>query len=301
MGKIRIATIGETLEDEEKDKKEKQKIKKEKELAKERAKKEQAGEKEIKAESKVSPEEKEKEVKKEVSQKAKEKVSKPKQRSKKYQEVKALIEERDYEIGEALELLKKISAEKFDTSIEAHIKLGIDVSKSEQHIRGTINIPTGKVKKTLVFTTTKEKEAKAAGADFVGGEELIEKVAKGLGESFEIVIATPEIMPKIGKLGKTLGQRGLMPNPKSGTITPEPEKLIKEIKAGRVEFRSDPQGIVHQIIGKASFKNEDLVKNFETLLGAVLKAKPASLKGEYIQNITICSSMGPGIKVAHED
>ncbi len=260
-------------------------------------------------EAKVVKKEAEKEsvsAKKEEPAKEKPKVGKkvkPRviRRGKNYKKLAELIEkDKIYSLDEGIELVKKTSPVKFDASVEIHIRLGVDLEKSEQNVRGTITLPygSGKVKRVLVFTENKDKEAKAAGADQIGGDELINKVEKGFSD-FDIVLATPDIMPKIAKLGKTLGQRGLMPNPKAGTITDNIEKLIKEIKQGRTEFKMDPQGIIHQVVGKISFDNDKLKENVKTLMQAVLEEKPGGLKDNFIKSITLCSTMGPGIKIKY--
>lgn len=245
-------------------------------------------------------------VKKEEPVKEKPKVGKkvkPRviRRGKNYKKLAELIDkDKIYSLDEGIELVKKTSPVKFDASVEMHIRLGVDLEKSEQNVRGTIILPygSGKIKRVLVFTESKDKEAKSAGADQVGGDELINKVEKGFSD-FDIVLATPDIMSKIAKLGKTLGQRGLMPNPKAGTITDNIEKLIREIKQGRTEFKMDPQGIIHQVVGKISFDNDKLKENVKTLMQAVLEEKPAGLKDNFIKSITICSTMGPGIKIKY--
>lgn len=222
-------------------------------------------------------------------------------RGKNYKKLVELVDkDKIYSLDEGIDLVNKTSPVKFDASVEIHIRLGVDLEKSEQNVRGTITLPygSGKVKRVLVFTENKDKEAKAAGADQVGGDELINKVEKGFSD-FDIVLATPDIMPKIAKLGKSLGQRGLMPNPKAGTITDNIEKLIKEIKQGRTEFKMDPQGIIHQVVGKISFDNDKLKDNVKTLMQAVLEEKPGGLKDNFIKSITICSTMGPGIKIKY--
>jgi large subunit ribosomal protein L1 len=271
---------------------------------KEKAKSEVQPEAEKSEEPKEKPKKKaEKEEKAPKQKSAVPKESKPKviKRGKAYKKVSQLIDkEKEYSVSEAIELVKKTSPVKFDASIEVHIRLGVDKGKSDQNVRGTVTLPngSGKVKRVLVFTESKEKEAEDAGADQVGADELIAKVEKGFSD-FDIVLATPDIMAKIGKLGKTLGQRGLMPNPKAGTITPDPGKLISEIKKGRTEFKMDPQGIIHMVIGKISFDDDKIQENVKTLMEHILKAKPVSLKSDFIKSIYFSSTMGPGIKVKY--
>ena len=197
--------------------------------------------------------------------------------------------------------MKKTSTAKFDETVEVHIRLGVDSRHADQQVRGAIVLPhgTGKTVKVLVFAKgNKADEAKEAGADFVGADDMAEKIKKENWFGFDVVVATPDMMGVVGKLGRTLGPKGLMPNPKSGTVTFELEKAIKEIKAGKVEYRLDKTNIIHVAIGKASFAKEQLEENFRTLLDAVVKAKPAAAKGQYLRSITLVSTMGPGIKVS---
>jgi len=204
-----------------------------------------------------------------------------------------------YPAVEAIELLKKISFEKFDASIEFAIRLKLDPRKAEQNLRGAVVLPhgTGKTKTVLVFAKgDKAKEAEAAGADFVGDQEFIDKVLKGwLG--FDTVVATPDMMAQVGKLGRTLGPKGLMPNPKTGTVTMDVTKAINEIKAGKVEYRVDKVGNIHVTIGKVSFETEKIFENLKTIFDTIYRLRPATVKGVYIQNLSIASTMGPGIKV----
>lgn len=220
-------------------------------------------------------------------------------RSKTYKESKEKIEPKVYPVDEALKLAQETAKTKFDSTIEVHIRLGVDTSKSDQLVRGTVVLPagTGKEMKVTVFTTTKEKEAKEAGADEVGGEELIDQVKADKNLATDVVVATPEIMPKLAQIARIIGPKGLMPNPKNETVTPEPEKIIPQLKKGKVTFRMDQGGVLHQAIGKASFSEEDLKKNLEAFVDAVKKAKPEKSKGEFIRAAFLTSTMGPSIKV----
>ena len=207
-----------------------------------------------------------------------------------------------YKVGEAVAIVKKNANAKFDETVELHIKLGIDVKQSDQQVRGIISLPhgTGKTKKVAVIAKgEKTQEAQDAGADMVGGAELIEKIFKGFMD-FDVLVVTPDMMKDAAKLGKTLGPRGLMPNPKSGTVTFDIAKTVKELKAGRIEFKADPQGIVHAPAGKASFPEGSLVENVQAIIDAVLKSKPASSKGVYMQSVFVSSTMGPGLPVLVE-
>lgn len=223
----------------------------------------------------------------------------PKQ-GKKYKKAAQQIEQgKKYSLSEAVQLCQKLAFAKFDESVDVSVKLGVDPRHADQNIRGSVVLPkgTGKTVKVLVFAKgEKEKEAKQAGADFVGADDLIKKINDGWME-FDRVVATPDIMGLVGKLGKILGPRGLMPNPKSGTITFDLARVIKEIKAGKIEFRVDKAGILHAPIGKIRFLSEDLLENLKTLLVTLLRLKPASSKGQYIQNISISSTMGAGISI----
>ena len=204
-----------------------------------------------------------------------------------------------YELSEAVSLLKKVSFEKFDASVEFAIRLNLDPRKAEQNLRGATVLPhgTGKTKTVLVFAQgDKAKEAEAAGADFIGDDEIVKKIQDGwLG--FDTVVATPDMMSKIGRLGRVLGPRGLMPNPKTGTVTMDVTKAIKEIKAGKVEYRVDKVGNVHVTIGKVSFENDQLAENLMAIYEVLAKLRPATVKGVYIMNLSIASTMGPGIKI----
>ncbi|KKW37122.1 MAG: 50S ribosomal protein L1 [Candidatus Giovannonibacteria bacterium GW2011_GWA2_53_7] len=206
-----------------------------------------------------------------------------------------------YTLAEALPLLKASSQVKFDASVEVHVRLGIDPAKSDQHIRGTITLPhgTGKSKKVAAFVEPdKEAEAKTAGAQIVGGEDLIAEIMKEGRIDFDVAIATPIMMPKIAKIAKILGQRGVMPNPKTDTVGVDVKKMVTEQMGGKVSFRNDATGNVHQIIGKVSFSEAQLTENFETLLALIKKVRPSSAKGIYIKSVTLATSMGPGIKVS---
>lgn len=210
--------------------------------------------------------------------------------------------EKRYPLNEAVELVKKNATAKFDETVELHVHLGVDPKKTEQQVRGTAVLPKGLGKsKTVVVIAKgdKVKEAKDAGADHVGDADLIEKISKGWFE-FDILVSTPDMMKDLTKLGKILGPKGLMPNPKSGTVTFEISRVVKELKAGRVEFKMDDSGNLHTAIGKASFQAADLLENAQTIIHAVNAAKPATVKGVYIGSVTLSSTMGPGIRVAHE-
>jgi large subunit ribosomal protein L1 len=217
---------------------------------------------------------------------------------KKYAAAAAQVEKRPYVLNEAVALVQKIKFAKFDESVEVHLKLGVDPKHADQMVRGTIVLPNGlgKTKRVLVLASgEKAREAQEAGADFVGGDELVDKIMKENWTDYEAVIATPDMMRSVGKLGKVLGPRGLMPNPKTGTVTTDVVTAINETKAGKVEFRVDKGGVIHVAVGKVSFPAAKLVENADTLINAVLKAKPAAAKGKYVQSATICSTMGPGV------
>lgn len=213
--------------------------------------------------------------------------------------IKQIDRNKLYEPAEALQLVKDISKAKFDETVEVHIKLGVDPRHADQQVRGTVSLPhgTGKTRKVLVFAKgEKIKEAENGGADFFGGEELAEKIQGGWFD-FDVAVATPDMMAVVGKLGKILGPRGLMPNPKAGTVTFDVERTIKELKAGRIEFRVDKTSIVHAPIGRISFDQSKLMENLNTFAEALIKAKPAAAKGQYMRSVSICSTMGPGIKI----
>src|SRR5215469_12571461 len=219
---------------------------------------------------------------------------------KKYQSAAKQVETRDYPLDQAVPLLQKIKFAKFDETIEVHMRLGVDPKHADQMVRGTVVMPNGlgKSKKVLVIAGgDKQREANEAGADFVGGEDMVNKIQSESWTDFDAVIATPDMMRSVGKLGKVLGPRGLMPNPKTGTVTVDVAKAIQEIKAGKVEFRVDKTGIIHAPVGKVSFTAEKLVENAEALITAVIKAKPAVAKGKYVKSTTLCSTMGPGVAV----
>ena len=222
-------------------------------------------------------------------------------RGKKYQDaVKAFDKKEQYDVADAIALVKKNATAKFDETIELHLRTGCDGRHAEQQIRGAVVLPhgTGKTVKVLVFAKgTKVDEAQAAGADFVGGEELIPKIQNEGWLDFDVVVATPDMMGVVGRLGRVLGPKGLMPNPKAGTVTMDVTKAIEDIKAGKIEYRLDKANIIHVPIGKASFSEEQLADNFQTLIDAVIKAKPSSAKGTYLRSVTIASTMGPGVKL----
>lgn len=206
-----------------------------------------------------------------------------------------------YEPADAIGLVKKTAVAKFDETVEVHIRTGCDGRHAEQQIRGAVVLPngTGKTVKVLVFAKgDKLSEAEAAGADYVGGEELIPRIQKDGWLDFDVVVATPDMMGVVGRLGKVLGPKGLMPNPKAGTVTMDVTKAIKDIKAGKIEYRLDKSNIIHCPVGKASFTEEQLMENFDALMGAVLKARPSALKGQYLRSVTLASTMGPGVKVS---
>ncbi|KAF0127147.1 MAG: large subunit ribosomal protein L1 [Elusimicrobia bacterium] len=207
-----------------------------------------------------------------------------------------------YTLAEAMGIIKKSATAKFDETVEVHVRLGIDPKQSDQSVRGTVPLPhgSGKSKKIAVIAKgEKAAEATAAGADKVGAAELIEEIAKGMMD-FDVLVVTPDMMKDITRLGKTLGPRGLMPNPKSGTVTLDVKKAVKELKAGRVEFKNDAQGLIHVPVGKASFPGEKLAENAQTVLDAILKSKPSSSKGVYLQSVFVSSTMGPGVPVIAE-
>ena len=221
-------------------------------------------------------------------------------RGKKYNESAKLIDRSvQYDAEEAISLVKKSAVAKFDETVEAHIRLGVDGRHADQQVRGAVVLPhgTGKEVRVLVFAKgDKVAEAEAAGADFVGGDELIPRIQGGWFD-FDVVVATPDMMGVVGRLGRVLGPKGLMPNPKAGTVTMDVTKAVKDIKAGKIEYRLDKTNIIHCPVGKASFTEEQLADNFQTLMGAIIKAKPASAKGTYLKSVTLASTMGPGVKV----
>jgi len=217
----------------------------------------------------------------------------------KYTAARAQVEERPYALEDAIPLVQKVKYTKFDETVEVALRLGVDPKHADQMVRGTVVLPhgLGRTKRVLVVANAeKQKEAEQAGADVVGGEELVEKIAGGWTE-FDAVVATPDMMRAVGRLGKVLGPRGLMPNPKTGTVTPDIAKAVREIKAGKVEFRVDKTGIVHAPIGKSSFPTQNLVENAHALVDSVVKAKPAAAKGKFLKSVTLSSTMGPGIVI----
>lgn len=221
---------------------------------------------------------------------------------KKYVEAAKLVDRATaYEPNDAIALVKKTATAKFDETVEVHIRTGCDGRHAEQQIRGAVVLPngTGKKVKVLVFAKgDKVNEAEAAGADYVGGDELIPKIQNEGWLDFDVVVATPDMMGVVGRLGKVLGPKGLMPNPKAGTVTMDVAKAIADIKAGKIEYRLDKTNIVHVPVGKASFTEEALLENFNALMDAIVKAKPSALKGQYLKSITLTSTMGPGVKVS---
>ncbi len=220
---------------------------------------------------------------------------------KKYVEAAKLVDRATaYDPAEAISLVKKTATAKFDETVEAHIRTGCDGRHAEQQIRGAVVLPngTGKTVKVLVFAKgDKVNEAEAAGADYVGGDELIPKIQNEGWLDFDVVVATPDMMGVVGRLGKVLGPKGLMPNPKAGTVTMDVAKAIADIKAGKIEYRLDKSNIIHVPVGKASFTEEQMNENFNALMGAIIKAKPSTLKGQYLKSVTLTSTMGPGVKV----
>ena len=222
-------------------------------------------------------------------------------RGKKYVEAAKTIDRGTlYDVADAVALVKKTAVAKFDETIEAHIRTGCDGRHADQQIRGAVVLPhgTGKAVKVLVIAKgEKIDEAKAAGADFVGGEELIPKIQNDGWLDFDVVVATPDMMGVVGRLGRVLGPKGLMPNPKAGTVTMDVTKAIQEIKAGKIEYRLDKTNIIHVPVGKASFTEEQLADNFQTLMDAINKVKPAAVKGQYLKSVTLTSTMGPGVKI----
>ncbi|MGI6607928.1 MAG: 50S ribosomal protein L1 [Erysipelotrichaceae bacterium] len=223
-------------------------------------------------------------------------------RGKKYQEAAKLIEkDKAYPIEEAIDLVKKASYAKFDATVELVFRLNVDPRHADQQLRGAMVLPngTGKTQKVLVITQgAKEQEAKDAGADIVGGKEILEDIKKGWFD-FDVIVATPDMMGELGKLGKILGPKGLMPNPKTGTVTMNVAAAIEEIKKGKVTYRTDKEGNVAVILGKASFDTDKLVENYQAIYDVILKARPAAVKGTYMKNVTVCASMSPSVKVDH--
>ncbi len=222
-------------------------------------------------------------------------------KGKRYSEAAKLIEKTNlYDLEEAVSLVKKSASAKFNETIEAHLRLGVDGRHADQQVRGAVVLPhgTGKAVKVLVFAKgDKVDEALAAGADYAGGDELVPKIQNDGWLDFDVVVATPDMMGVVGRLGRVLGPKGLMPNPKAGTVTMDVTKAVNDIKAGKIEYRLDKTNIIHVPVGKASFTDEQLSDNFQSLMGAINKAKPASLKGQYIKSATLASTMGPGVKL----
>lgn len=217
---------------------------------------------------------------------------------KKYRNAAQQVEKRAYALEEAVPLVQRIKFANFDETVELHMRLGVDPKHADQMVRGTVVLPNGlgKSKRVLVIASgDKQREAEQAGADFVGGEEMVNKIQQEGWLDFDAVIATPDMMRSVGRLGKVLGPRGLMPNPKTGTVTMDVERAVKEVKAGKVEFRVDKTGVLHVPVGKTSFEKDKLVENAQALIQAVLRAKPAAAKGKYVRSATICSTMGPGV------
>ena len=221
--------------------------------------------------------------------------------SKRYAESVKLVEaNKEYDIKEALDIIEKMPKTKFDQTVELHVKLGVDSKHADQQVRGTVVLPngTGKTLKVLVFAKgPKAEEAEKAGADYVGAEELIPKIQNENWFDYDVVVATPDMMGVVGRLGKVLGPKGLMPNPKSGTVTMDVTKAIKEIKSGKVEYRLDKTNIIHLGFGKVSFGAEKLAENYDAIMGAIIKAKPAAAKGQYIRSVSISTTMGPGLYI----
>ena len=219
--------------------------------------------------------------------------------TKRYAESAKLVDKtKEYEIKEALEIIEKMPKPKFDETVELHVKLGVDSKHADQQVRGTVVLPngTGKTQKVLVFAKgPKAEEAQKAGADYVGAEELIPKIQNDNWFDYDVVVATPDMMGVVGRLGKVLGPKGLMPNPKSGTVTMDVTKAINEIKSGKVEYRLDKTNIIHLGFGKVSFGADKLVENYETVMNAIIKAKPAAAKGQYIRSVAIAKTMGPSL------
>src|SRR5947209_9770613 len=219
---------------------------------------------------------------------------------KQYQAALKQVEAKEYQLEDAVPLLKKIKFANFDETVEVHMRLGVDPKHADQMVRGTVVMPNGlgKSKKVLVIASgDKQREATEAGADLVGGEDMVNRIQSESWTDFDAVIATPDMMRSVGKLGKVLGPRGLMPNPKTGTVTTDVAKAIQEIKAGKVEFRVDKTGIIHAPVGKSSFPATNLIANAHALVDSIVKAKPAAAKGKYLRSVTLSSTMGPGVRI----
>src|SRR6202140_4557608 len=219
---------------------------------------------------------------------------------KQYQAAQKQVESKEYLLEQAVPLIQKIKFAKFDETVEVHMRLGVDPKHADQMVRGTVGMPNGlgKSKKVLVIASgDKQREAQEAGADFVGGDDMVNKIQSEGWTDFDAVIATPDMMRSVGKLGKILGPRGLMPNPKTGTVTVDVAKAVKEVKAGKVEFRVDKTGIIHAPVGKMSFASDSLVANAHALVDSIVKAKPSAAKGKYLKSARLCSTMGPGVRI----
>ncbi len=222
-----------------------------------------------------------------------------KKQSKRFRAVAAKVQPKDYTIADAVEIVKQTASAKFAEAVDIAVRLGVDPKKADQAIRGTVALPHGigkEVRVLVIAKPPKDEEAKAAGADHVGFKDYLEKIQQGWSD-VDVIIASPDVMGDLGKLGKILGPRGLMPNPKSGTVTPDVAKAVKEVKAGKIEFRVDKDGIVHATVGKASFEKEKLVDNINTFLGTIIRLKPATAKGQYVKSIAISTTMGPGVHI----
>lgn len=221
-------------------------------------------------------------------------------RGKRYSEAQKLVENNSYQPDAAVALVKKLATAKFDETVELHVRLGVDSRHADQQVRGSVVLPhgTGRSVKILVFAQGQAADqAKEAGADFVGGAELAEKIQKENWFEFDVVVATPDMMGVVGRLGRVLGPKGLMPNPKAGTVTPNVTQAINDLKAGKVEYRLDKTNIIHSVIGKASFGEDQLLENYRTLMDAIIKAKPSAAKGQYLRSVSMSSSMGPAINI----
>ena len=222
-----------------------------------------------------------------------------KKQSKRFRAVAAKVQPKDYTISDAVEIVKQTASAKFAEAVDIAVRLGVDPKKADQAIRGTVALPHGigkEVRVLVIAKPPKDEEAKAAGADHVGFKDYLEKIQQGWAD-VDVIIASPDVMGDLGKLGKILGPRGLMPNPKSGTVTPDVAKAVREVKAGKIEFRVDKDGIVHATVGKASFEKEKLVDNISTFLGTIIRLKPATAKGQYVKSIAISTTMGPGVHI----
>jgi large subunit ribosomal protein L1 len=222
-----------------------------------------------------------------------------KKQSKRFRAVAAKVQPKDYTVADAVEIVKQTASAKFAESVDIAVRLGVDPKKADQAIRGTVALPHGigkEVRVLVIAKPPKDEEAKAAGADYVGFKDYLEKIQQGWAD-VDVIIASPDVMGELGRLGKILGPRGLMPNPKSGTVTIDVAKAVKEVKAGKIEFRVDKEGIVHATVGKASFEKEKLVDNINMFLGTIIRLKPATAKGQYVKSIAISTTMGPGVHI----